>query len=646
MHPDTAYLPASDSGRLSGFLMPALLAFALLAILYSLPKPAMQVNQPFKAELLLSVFLMAFFALMQRGRTLVLSAPAKVIACTVAAFICWSAVSVFWAASFGGVAHHTLLWAMYLIIFVIFTGKAWPAANLRFIITTFAIAALILGLLCFFDYLSIREFSSAEGNIRIRYGKYAELLVTIAPLLFAAAIYARNRRHMAFILVTALLSWITVMLSLSKGAFLAGIIGFAIFFAASFALSAKILRKRVALFAAIWLAVTIGTQVFFSFFSAVPSTTSYITGAADQTRSTSTMRIFTWSVGRQMTRDNWLVGVGADNFGVAFNKERIRYRETHPNETFAEIAEDYLVERAHNEPLQVLSELGVIGFALFAMPFILAAMYFIKKFLHERLRSSPFLWAAFAGMAAFAVSSQFSSFSFRSAQNGVVFFMVFAVAINQLRKSHVKTTTDHRPVVALSWLAITLMAAFCATKVFAQYHTYMGERSENSSIANSHFQTAVKADPEYAGAYLSHSGLAIRDSDPSTAAQLTRKAIDHGVGSVTVYSQLAKQQVKAGNIAAAEATYREALSIYSRSVYMHMEFAIFLEDQSRPDAAAEHAAIARSIDPRQALGWYLIMREGSVRTFYKSRQDQSITPPAELVPPTAVLQYVDKAPGT
>jgi len=632
--------------------MPALLAFALLAILYAVPQPTMQVNQPFKAELLLSVFLIAFFALMQRGSVIVLSAPAKMIACSVAAFICWSAVSVLWAASFGGVTHHTLLWSIYLIVFVIFTGNAWPAANLRFVINAFAIAAFILGLLCVFDYLSIREFSSAEGNIRIRYGKYAELLVTIAPLLFAAAIYARNRRNMVFILVTALLSWITVMLSLSKGAFLAGIVGFVIFFAASFVLSAKMFRKRVALFTALWLAVTIGTQVFFSFFSAVPSTTSYITGTADQSRSTSTMRLFTWSVGRQMARDNALFGVGADNFGVAFNNERINYRTAHPNENAAaEIGEDYLVERAHNEPLQVLSELGVIGFTLFALPFVLFVFYFIRKFSRDGIRSSPILWAAFAGIAAFAVSSQVSSFSFRSAQNGVVFFMLFAIAVNQLSKrqrklADDKTTFNSRHIILASWIATLLMAAFCSTKIVAQYHAYIGARTEDFSVANAHFQTAVKADPEYAGAYLSHSGLAIREADHTTAAQLTRKAIDHGVATVTVYSQLAKQQVKAGRIADAEATYREALAIYSRSVYVRMEFVIFLEDQGKPDAAAEHYATARSIDPRQALGWYLIMREGSVRTFYKSRQDTNITPPAELMPPTAVLQYIDKTPGT
>ena len=202
--------------------------------------------------------------------------------------------------SSGSVVHHTLLWSVYLIFFLLFTSREWPNANLRFIAATFVFVALILGLLCVFDYLTVVDFTSSEGPIRIRYGKYAELLVTISPLLWALAIYGRNQSPRRLLLIAGIISWLTVMLSLSKGAFIAGIIGFALFFTGCLIFSSRLFRRRIIAFAGIWVAVTIATQIFFSFFSAVPSTTNYITGAADQTRSTSTMRLFTWSVARQM----------------------------------------------------------------------------------------------------------------------------------------------------------------------------------------------------------------------------------------------------------------------------------------------------------------------------------------------------------
>jgi tetratricopeptide (TPR) repeat protein len=493
------------------------------------------------------------------------------------------------------------------------------------------------------------DFSSSEGDIRIRYGKYAELLVTISPILWAVAIYTRNRRQMLFILMVALASWITVMLSLSKGAFIAGIVGFVIFFIGSAVFSARYFRKRVAAFAAIWLVLTIGTQVFFSFFSAVPSTTSYITGAADTTRSTSTMRIFTWRVAKQMAADHWLTGVGADNFGLAFNQARVRFREAHPNDTSEEIAEDYIVERAHNEPLQVLSELGVIGLLLLSLVFVFFAVFCVKNYLTSR-RSSPMMWAALAGMAAFVVSSQFSSFSFRSAQNGVVFFMVLAVAVIKMPKADRKDQTISRQltfsrsVYVFSWIAALLLTAFCLTKVNAEYQAFKAERAETYSDAADHFRLALAADPGYAGAFLSGAARASKEGDPALAASMTKKAIENGVGMTPVYSQLAKQYVASGDLGNGESTYREALSIYPRSIFIRTEFAVFFEKQNRPTEAAEQIAMARSIDLRQANGWYLMISEGGVTAFYRSQNDPNVAPPAELTPYAAVRQYVDKIP--
>lgn len=647
---------AANIGNRTTMIFPALLSIALLGILFSVPQPATLVNQPFKVELLLSLFLIAFFAAMSRRKQE--DTPCfrcdnrltRMIAFAVGSFVIWSAASFIWGSSFGSVAHHTLLWSVYLTFFLIFTGVMVPETNFRFITTTFFLVALILGLLCTFDYLTVVDFASSEGDIRIRYGKYAELLVTISPLLWAIAIYTRNHRKRLLMLLAAVLSWTTVMLSLSKGAFIAGIIGFVLFFIGSVVFSAKPFRKQITIFAGVWLAITIGIQAFFSFFSAVPSTTNYITGAADQTRSTSAMRIFTWSVARQMAADHWLIGVGADNFGLAFNRERIPYREKHPDIPAEEIAEDYIVERAHNEPLQVLTELGVIGLVLFTVPLLIFAFYFVRNLIARR-QISPVLWASAAGMAAFMVSSQFSSFSFRSAQNGVVFFMVLAVAVNEMSKTMRQSKTKakgiafSRQVILSCWIVILLLAAFCMTKVYAEYHAYQAERSKSFISATDHFQSAVMADPEYAGAYLSQAARAAKEGDQKEAAHLTRKAIDHGLGITFVYSQLAKRQIEAGDVAGAEMTFLEALSIYPRSIFIRTEYIVYLEKRNKSEEAAKQAAIARSIDLHHANGWYLMIKQGSVAAFYRAQSDKNIAPPAELTPFNGVRQYLDKIPG-
>jgi tetratricopeptide (TPR) repeat protein len=444
-----------------------------------------------------------------------------------------------------------------------------------------------------------------------------------------------------------IIGWLTAMLSLSKGAFIAGIAGFAVFFVGVCLFSPTIFRRRSIAFAVVWLAVTIGTQVLFSVFSAVPSTTDYITGKADPTRTTTEMRIFTWTVGRQMARDHWLAGVGADNFGVAYNDARIQMRLRHPDVPKQEIAEDYLTERAHNEPLQVLAELGVPGFGLFALPFALFAFLLVRKFWRQGFRLSPVLWASAAGMIAFAVSSMVSSFSFRSAQNGVVFFLVFAIAVNELNKSADISTIGDRAsyfTAAFCWLSVLLLALYCMAEGFAEYQVYTGERTESPAAAQSRFHSALIADPGYSGAYLSSAARYAAEGDQATAALMTRKAIDTGIGLSLTYSQLAHQQVAAGDNDGAEATYREAIKVYPRSIFIRVEFVVFLENSGRHDAATDELKAAVALEPRQANGWYVLIKSGSTAAFYRSRSAPAIAAPVELLPASAVYHYLDKTP--
>ncbi|MBK9766106.1 MAG: O-antigen ligase family protein [Chloracidobacterium sp.] len=411
-----------DSGRIFG-----LLSVILVAVLFRLLRPTIQVNLPYKVELLLAIFticLLVYWRLTGVTREQIfrpVSGNLRLIMLTICGFIVWSGMSAFWSSSIDAAIQHTLLWSLYLVLFVLFTAIIRLENGVRTLVSTFGFAAIILGTLCLFEYVLLTDFASNEGNLRIRYGKYAEMLVTLLPILWAAAAYSRRRGQRLWLLLAAVLGWETAMLSLSKGAFIAGIAGTALFFIGGIFFSSTAFRKRILVLAGVWVAITIGTQVLFSAFTAMPSTTDYITGAADSTRSTSDMRIYTWSVGRQMASDSWLLGVGADNFGLVFNDARAKLRDLQPDEPKSEIGEDFLTERAHNEPLQVLAELGVIGFTLFVLPFLLFLVFVLRKFGRDGWKLSPMLWATLGSNLAFAISSMVSSFSFRAAQNGVVF---------------------------------------------------------------------------------------------------------------------------------------------------------------------------------------------------------------------------------
>lgn len=655
--PATQALFASNSN--AAVVISLSLAIILLSALFQLPRPLAISSLPWKVEFLASVFVIVLMIWINRKSGKEMNEiPAfqdrsvVIIVSGMSAILVWSGVSVFWAQSSGAVAHHTLTWSIYLSVLLISLYLFRAEMGYAVIVRTFYLVTVILGTLCLIDYLAITDFALSEGQIRIRYGKYAELLACLSPFLCVWMLFLRKNKALAFAVIVWLLGWLTVMLSLSKGAFLAGILGHLVLFAGCVFFSKPGIRRKTAALAALWLTATVILQVLFSTVSSIPSTTDYITGAADRTRSTTTMRTFTWSVGLQMASRNWLTGVGADNFGIAFNRARADYALNVPNINTAEIiAEDVIVERAHNEFLQVFAELGIIGILLFAAVFSVFGFMVFGRLRHNKYVLSPVLWASVAGMTAFFASSFVSSFSFRAIQNGIVFFLIFAIAINETVKMQkdgrenvprIANTRWPKPLTAVCVVCATLMLIYCGTKFVAEYYVYQAERTAEFDLADKRYRTALRFDPDNASAYyfvgFRHAGK----EDYKTAAALLREGIDRGLGVSLTYSLLAKYQMLAGDTDAAEYSLTEAIGIFPNSVFLRVRYAIFLEETRKPDDAARQLEIAKSIDARHANGWHSLIKNGSTAAFYDALRDPGMAPPAELFPDNVVRHYLDK----
>jgi len=649
--PDRDLAGRSSHIRAVWTIAPVVLSLILTMLLLPLPQPSVVVSQPYRVELLLSLFILFLIwrtdlsqGSTDRTRDLRL---ARGISIAILAFCAWSSASILWASFVGGVAHHTLLWILYLIFFFLVLTRLRHDAGI--VVNTFIVLSLITGAICIVDYLAITDFSISELTLRARYAKSGEMFATLSPVLWAAAIYARRQRIM--LSTAAALGWIVLMLSLSKGAFVAGIAGFLVFFIGAACFSQRSFRKKIVATAAAWIALTVSIQLLSSAMFAVPATVDYISGAADPSRTSTNHRLFIWNVAARMAADHWLIGVGSDNFGLVINQTRADYRKANPAVPADEIADIYLIDRAHNEPVQVLAELGVVGLALFLLPFAAFVLAFLRTLRARGFVLPPILWAAAGGICAFLISSQFSSFSFRKAQNGIVFFMVFAIGVNEIAKlSHRRTGVERRlfshPAISLSVFGLVLMIAFCSTKLIAEYHAYRAERAPTYAQAQDDFCVAFAADREYAGAYLLNADRASSEGDPAEAARLTRMAIDNGIGLSLTYSHLAGWHEKAGDPAAAEATLREAIAIYPRSIYLHTELAVLLTKLGRKDDADAQFAHATSIDPRHARGWRSLIEEGSTEAFYGALTRPETALPAELTPYEAVLRYADASPSS
>lgn len=571
------------------------------------------------------------------------------IICTLL-FVVWSGISAVWAPLPFTALFQTLVWAIYAAIFAAFLQLLRANAGIKVILITFSIAGGILGLLTIVDFASITDFSVAQGIIRIRYAKFAELALTAAPLICIASIYARGRIASIGTAIIWMLTWLSVMLSLSKGAFIAGIAAHVILFGGCILFSHKAFRKKILVRALIWLVLTVVVQVGFSVFSSIPSTADYISGKADKTRDTSMFRVYVWQVGMKMAADHWFVGVGSGNFGAAFNESRAALAAERPNDRAPEYGQDYMFERAHNEALQVFAELGIVGILLFTGIFGSIILGAAKVFISKGFRLSPMFWAALAGGSGFLISSMVSSFSFRATQNGVVFVMVMAVGVYEISKICTKsitvtpTITPSKILFISSLTAAVILTVFAAPKAVAEYYLYQAERTADNAAAAKLFRTAIRLDPDNASAYYYFASRSNFDSDNETAAKMLRIGIDKGIGVTVTYSQLAKFQLLLGDANAAEQTLAEAVRIFPNSVFMRVRFATFLSDQGKQAEADREMEFARSIDARQANGWQILIQKGGTVAFYAAIQDANVAPPAELIPENAVYEYIDRPP--
>jgi hypothetical protein len=502
---------------------------------------------------------------------------------------------------------------------------------------------LLVASLAAFDFLTIQDFHAQEGTLRIRYGKFAEMLAVISPVLFSAALIARKRDKFLLALSTGSAAWIGAMLSLSKGAFLAGVAGFAILFV-SIVIFRRDLFKNAAAAAGVLIAVTLIFQLGFSSLTSLPSTVNYISGSADATRSTSDMRIYTWRIAGQMILSNLLFGVGADNFGLAVNSSKATLAQADPNDPDSAIGEDYIFERAHNEPLQIFAELGLVGFGIFAV-FVLAVVAFLCNTVYRaRGRLSPLFFGGVAGITAFFVSSLVSSFSFRAYQNGLVFFIVLGLTLTFSRNRD----RERKAMPEISWkiakpLALTaagLLFGFSCLKAASHYTVYFGERNPDVEAAIPQFELASLLDPDNPGAELAAAQRLVREEQWAESVPHFRRAIDRGFGVSIIYSFLANAQELAGDGTGAEATLKEAVAIFPRSPFLRARLVIVQEKLGKHSNAAEQIAIARAIDERQVNGWYVIIKDGILNAHLAATADPThIAPPPELRPGNAVDAY-------
>lgn len=558
-----------------------------------------------------------------------------------AIFTVVSALSAFYAGSWRSVAHHTLVWCVYIVFY--FFARHFIASSSGREAIALATAGLVwvIGLPAVIEYYT-GGISGSEASIGIRYAKYAELLNALFPV-FAALCFRLKGRMFWLGAATLGLMWTFVLSTTSRSAIGLYLVGALTLIAAVFIFKRfKHYRGKATILIAIMILVPALSEAS-SYFMPERMT------VADRMRDTSVqesnnVRPFFASISLEMFRSNLLTGVGADNFGAEFHKYRAQYAAANPSDTRLTIAESELPERAHNEYMQIAAELGLPGVLTFGALLAGLAWLFVTALI-RRKRITLTTMAALIGILLFLVSSLVTSYSFRLVQNGLVFFVLLALAAHGLLSfknvaaGKEKNRFPVKAALSIGIAACCLLASLSIVRAYAAVSAINAESTIKETGDWSGFQRAISLDKDNASAYSAYGFSLFVDGQYEASIKPQEEAIAHGRATSVDYSYLASSHLMAGNKPGAAGVLAEGIKLYPYSVFLRSRYGVLLNELGRSDEAQAQFDAAMKIDARQAITWRNLAESGPV-VASKKAFDENLLPVMDLKPIRAIYAMV------
>ncbi len=642
----------TEIGRRSPFFLAAFWSLLLLVnFVPVIPQPGIIIGYLWKVEFALAglILLTLIITLGFRSKTynfVKLSVRERYwIVAPIILFTVWSGLSMIWAESWRNALHHTLLWACYAMFYLLIRQITARPKLLDISLKAAGVVVAILGLLCLIEYLD----SDYETSLLIssRYGKYAECIAALLPV-FIALTVKTGKNFKAFALVT-ILGWTGIILSLSRTQFLAASFGILAFLSLIIISRQKIISwKKLLICLGLLASIAIISQSSLFVSDSKQSTLNRF--SADESSQTSfQVRFLYWNLALEMFKRSPIIGVGADDFRSNYNSARTNFAISNPSDPQVNLYETVLPERAHNEYVQILAELGIVGALSFGwlMFGIIALVFSLRK-----KPISLISLASLAGIIAFLISSLTSSYSFRVPANGVCFFFLLALAVRgfETKRTSGETSGEKynlifpklKPVlISCGILVCTVMLIFSAVRGVSLMYLQTALAASDQSTAEANYQLAIALDDQEP-LFKYYYGLNLYNKKRADEAiPQIRFAIDKGISTSINYFNLAAAQTISRQQIEAEKTYIEALQLYPRSIFLRTAYASFLKSDGREAEAQSEFEKARQVNRSQAVSWQIAQTEGLEKLTRAGIHDKNLLPTMSLTPVEAVYPLIE-----
>lgn len=625
-----------------------LFAIGFAVVLLSIAVPILPFLRTFihmwQVELVASVFLLTaliFVLYISSRENYAVDFPRLEVAFVllpITALIAWSLLSTAWAPSWKSSLHHTFVWAEYLTFYILVRKILASPKGYGKMLPVLAAAFVFVSMPAIVEYVSLLAFGGGT-SIGLRYARYGEQVNTLLPLIMVAALGQGGKRLIACLFALAAV-WLLIFVSLGRT-------NIALFALSALTITACVflfkrfrkyrLRAVLILLTLIVVLVPLHAISLFSNDPRIPVVNRVNDQAAIS--SSNGFRKLMASISLEMFEQNPVGGVGADNFGMQLNEYRTAYAAENPTDPNLVNAENEIPERSHNEYLQILAELGIVGGLIFAC-FLCGIGLMLFRAL--RKRTSLVGMAALLGVLVFLASSLVTSYSFRLIQNGFVFFFVLAVAARILLKPNKKddgivfSRSQIRVVCAAGMACCLGLATYSSVRVASAIYASKADTVLDLEEASKLYQTAIRLDDENPDAEFSL-GYRLMDAKRyAEASEHFERSIRIGRGPSISYSYLATSYLMGGKPAEAERSFAQAVKMYPMSAFARTRYAFILQENDELERSGTELEKARSIKAADAVTWWTMMNEGAKKATENANRDKTISPIMDLRPTAAI----------
>ena len=622
----------------------------LVSFVPTIPQPDAIIGYLWKTEFALAAFLIfsiLFLITQPKGKTIEFAGKEfYLVILPIVLFTIWSGLSCIWAESWRNALHHTLLWACYTVFYILIRQIVSRPKLLDTSLKVSGTVILIIGIACIIEYFT--TFQNLVYYFTLRYYKYAEVSVMFLPVYLSLTIKSRDRTAFLPGLIS-LFAWIIILLSYSRTEFIAGISSVILFFGlvVIFQGYTKYSSKLPLLFLALSIPFLLTQTSLLR--QQETSTVERFAANTDQNLSNLQWRFYVWGISLESFKRKPIQGVGADNFVVDYRNAQEDYANSNPQNKLLNLDQMFIAERSHNEYLQILSELGIVGITIFSW-LLIGTGIFLLSFRRKKV-SLPAL-ASVAGIFAFLVSSLTSSYSFRVPVNGTCFFFLLALLISECLKTQPAEKTAKEksnlgffkvnPLLAGCGLLIcSTMLLFSAVRGVSLMYLITALETSEKAESEKNYQNAMVLDNQeplikyYYGQHL------YRNNYADEAVPQLRFAINRGISTPVSYFDLVSAQITAHQNKEAEQTLVEALRVYPRSVFLQTAYASFLKDNGEELKSEVEFNKALQIDSQQAQSWRIAYTQGIGKLAREGIYNKDLLPALDLKPNKAIYALIE-----